>query len=276
MNHAFSPLPLAAWRATRDALQAYALVVSRVRSVLSPSQPHFFHLSLFPGVRGLSTGPIPASPVVELTLDPFRNILLLHGHGGTSRSVAFPGMSQQELCRVTLQHLDDLGAHPDIAVDAFGDQPLDGYDPAAAARFWTSLLQVDAVLRHLRAVLPVFPGYSAPVQFWPHHFDLALLWFTGRLLADADPRQLEQAAQQLNFGFSTGDDSIPEPYLYATVHPNPEGLQSSALPAGRWESDAFQGAVLPYAEALQDPQPAAVMHAFLEAVYNAGAQHLGL
>jgi hypothetical protein len=42
----------------------------------------------------------------------------------------------------------------------------------------------------------------------------------------------------MNFGFSTGDDSIAEPYLYATAYPLPPELPHAELPPGaRWQTE---------------------------------------
>ena len=43
-----------------------------------------------------------------------------------------------------------------------------------------------------------------PVVLWPHHFGLAVLWFSGHPAPDQDPANAEYADEQMNFGFSTG------------------------------------------------------------------------
>ena len=87
------------------------------------------------------------------------------------------------------------------------------------------------------------------MQVFPHHFDLSLNWFSGRLVPGVDPDEEESADEQMNFGFVTGDASISEAYIYATAYPEPHGILEVALPDGAyWHTEGFTGAILPYGE----------------------------
>jgi hypothetical protein len=49
------------------------------------------------------------------------------------------------------------------------------------------------------------------------------------------------------FGFSTGDEGIAEPYFYITAYPLPPDLPATPLPAGvEWHIQGWQGALLRY------------------------------
>ena len=54
----------------------------------------------------------------------------------------------------------------------------------------------------------------SPIQVWPHHFDLSMLWLPGPKIAGQDPDNEEYADKQMNFGFTFGDETTPEPYFY--------------------------------------------------------------
>ena len=58
-----------------------------------------------------------------------------------------------------------------------------------------------------------FREESSPIQVWPHHFDLSMLWLPGEKIDGQDPADEEYSDKQMNFGFVLGDDSIPEPYF---------------------------------------------------------------
>ena len=63
------PLPLAEWEATKDTLHLWAQIVGKVRMALAPPRNHWWHATLFVGVRGLTTGPIPAPSGATFGID---------------------------------------------------------------------------------------------------------------------------------------------------------------------------------------------------------------
>lgn len=75
----------------------------------------------------------------------------------------------------------------------------------------------------------VTPGASA-VRCWPHHFDIATL--IG--LAEGDP----ETAPSIGVGFSPGDTSYAEPYLYCSPWPVPGHLPPAPSP-WRWHTAGF-------------------------------------
>lgn len=83
---------------------------------------------------------------------------------------------------------------------------------------------------------------ASEVRCWPHHFDLATL-----ITLEAHPTDPEQA-RTVGVGLSPGDGGISEPYLYVTPWPYPEEWSTPALPAGRWNTAGWYGAVLEAAE----------------------------
>jgi hypothetical protein len=135
--------------------------------------------------------------------------------------------------------------------------------------FWRTLAQIDAVLKEFRAGLR---RESSPVQLWPHHFDLALNWFSGRLVPDQDPDDAEYADEQMNFGFSTGDEGIPEPYFYVTAYPVPAGWMEATLPdEAYWQAAGWTGAVLPYGAVSAAADGRRLLLSFLMKLQEAGA-----
>jgi len=52
----------------------------------------------------------------------------------------------------------------------------------------------------------------------------------------------------MNFGFSSGDQTIAEPYFYVTACPAPAGWAGGPLPEpAHWHTAGFLAAALPYA-----------------------------
>jgi hypothetical protein len=87
--------------------------------------------------------------------------------------------------------------------------------------------------------------------------DLSMNWFSGRRVPGVDPDDAENADEQLNFGFVTGDQSVSDAYFYITAYPAPDGWPDLSLPAGAyWHTEGWTGAVLPYAAVAASDRPA--------------------
>jgi hypothetical protein len=86
---------------------------------------------------------------------------------------------------------------------------------------------------------------------YPHHFDLSLSWFP------------HNDKQQITLGWSTGDDTIPEPYLYLTVYPEAQLLDELELPEPAYrQTKGFEGAVLLYKDLAAHKSPVILLEDF--------------
>ena len=89
----------------------------------------------------------------------------------------------------------------------------------------------DFLLRELESAA----SGASEVRCWPHHFDLAtLITLSGS----------GEEARTVGVGLSPGDDSYREPYYYVTPWPYPRGRLLPELPAGRWHTEGWVGAIL--------------------------------
>jgi len=281
MNTDFSSLRLDEWRETRDTLQGYARVIGKIRQALTPPQKHWWHVSLRVDAVGLTTTPMLAPTTVgengrslTIRLDLVNHRTDLTTGQGQTQAIPLEGQAPAEFCQQIKAALVAFGltVHFDNSAcdsDTTGVDDAGVYDKTAVARYWQALSQIDLIFKQFRHG---FREESSPVQFWPHHFDLALLWFSGRLVADQDPADPEYADEQMNFGFVTGDDSIADPYFYATAYPTPDAFTDQPLPEGAyWQTDGWTGAILPYALLTQAGNPNDVLLNFLQTTHQAGA-----
>ena len=269
----FPSLALSEWQATRDTIAVYAQVLGKIRRALTPQQKHWWHISLRVAASGLTTTPIPAGDrTFELLLDFAHHRLLLTTSHGQRRDFPLTGQSAKAFRDELLTVLAELGFEPQIDPDLFDDDSAGTYDEAAVFNYWQALVQIDATLKEFRYG---FRGESSPVQLWPHHFDLGVNWFSGRLIPDQDPDDPEWSDEQMNFGFSTGDSGIPNPYFYITSYPVPDGLTDTELPDGAyWQSEGWTGAVLPYEVLVSDNDGKAHLLSFLRTVQKAGSERM--
>jgi hypothetical protein len=269
----FPPLPLEGWRATRDTLHGYARVLGSIRRQLAPRQRHWAHVTLRVGVTGLETPPIPARDLsFGLLLDLVDSRLVVRSSRGERAERSLHGQPLAAFHGAVVTGLRELGVEWEGEAGAFADENPGSWDREAVGRFWRALVRIEGVFQ-------VFKGArrqeTSPVQLFPHHFDLALSWLSGRRVPGEDPANEDAADEQMIFGFSTGDESVAEAYFYATAYPEPEGFSGSSLPAGaHWEEEGFSGAVLPYQRLVGAEEGEALLLGFLEGVHRVGAERM--
>lgn len=269
-NNIFPPLLSAELKATLLTLQNYAKLIGKVRRAYAPRQKHWFHVSLRINATGLTTTAIPAgSQALELQLDLTAHRLVITTSRGQRWEMPLSGQSLARFRDEVLGVLRLMDFEPEIDHNLLDDDTPSRYERVAVERYWLALSQIDAIFKQFRGELRRETG---PVQLWPHHLDLALLWFSGRLVPGQDPANEEYADEQMNFGFSPGDDGIPAPYFYATAYPTPADLTETPLPGDAyWHTGGFIGAVLPYQALVEANNPSELLLAYLRTVQQAGA-----
>ncbi|GIK43846.1 MAG: hypothetical protein BroJett011_76790 [Chloroflexota bacterium] len=275
MSHSIFPvLALAEWQPTRDTLQTYSKVLGKIRRALSPPQKHWWHISLHVVPQGLTTTDVPIPDAeddasFEMVLDLQQGQLIITTSRGDSWRTPLAGQSAKEFCDTSLAALARMGIPVEIERSLFADESSRVLEAAAAKNYCQAAVNIDRVLKQFKAGLP---GETGPVQLWPHHFDLALLWLSGRKIPGVDPADEENADEQMNFGFSTGDEGMPEPYFYATTYPWPAGITDAPLPAGAvWYTESWKGALLSYETLVEADRPEKKLLAYLQAAYQAGS-----
>ncbi|MEW8690975.1 MAG: DUF5996 family protein [Candidatus Thiodiazotropha endolucinida] len=264
-------LSLSSWRPTRDTLQQVARIVGKVRSQFAPKSKHWWHITLSVYSHGLTTTPFPVGTQnYELSLDLAGHRLILSCSDGRLSILPLAGQSSASLFRWIISSLPSMGIDLERHLSGeYGDESVLPYDYAAAENYRRTINWVDSVFKAFKGGLR---EESSPVQLFPHHFDLALNWFSGRLVPGADPADEEHADEQMNFGFVTGDESIPDAYFYVTAYPEPADWMELELKQGAyWHTDGWIGAVLPYAELLKHDQPYSLLLVYLQQLRLHGA-----
>jgi hypothetical protein len=269
----FPPLELDDWEPTRDALWGYARCLGSIRRALVDPARHWSHVSLTVGTRGPTTGPLKtAGDRFELRLDIRNAQVVLDSESGRAWAGHLPGTPFEEILDRVQGWISRTGGESPLDVDRPESEAGTGYDQAAAERYWSALSRIEAVFAAFAGGLR---GETHGPQLWPHHFDLAVLWLSGRQVPGEDPEDEEAADESMNFGFSTGDEGIPNPYFYVTAYPQPESFETTQLPPGaKWHTQGWSGARLDYAELISTEDPGARLLTFLTHVQRAGAESM--
>lgn len=258
---------------TRDALHAYSRVLGdRLKSVRA-RRKHWWHASLRPSLRGLTTGVMHAGADFELELDLVASRLLVR-MAETDLSEDLSGQSAASVASWLDEVLVANGIDPSLTPGdrPAGDREFAGYAAAQARRLQEAIASVSAALRDFRAGIR---EETSPVQVWPHHFDLSMIWLPGAKIPGQDPADEEHSDKQMNFGFVFGDAGIAEPYFYVTAYPLPDAMPKTKLPAGtRWRSEGFSGAVLLYRDLVGMSERAAYLQAVWSTLLDVGRLYL--
>ena len=271
MSQQLPTLALNDWNPTRDTLHQYARILGKIRSRYMPLSKHWWHITLSVSARGLTTTPFPvAGQNLELTLDLAAHQLVIDSSDGRRATLPLAGQSAAGICRQIGAMLAAIGIElePDLLA-AFDSEEILPYDIKAIGHYSQVINWVDSAFKTFKGGLR---EETSPVQIFPHHLDLSMNWFSGRLVPDVDPADEESADEQLNFGFVTGDGSIPDAYFYATAYPAPDNWADLVLPDGAyWHTKGWVGAILPYAVIRKSDRPLEQLLDFLLTVQAHGA-----
>jgi hypothetical protein len=278
-------LRIADWRPTKDTLHLYAQIVGKVRLATTPPRNHWWHVPLYVGVRGLTTGPLHCGETTfEIAFDFVDDDLVVRTIDGVAR--AFPltnGLSVADFDARLHAALAELGVDVVIQEQPFGvpmktpfreDTEHASWDRDAVARFHRALVWSSSVLEEFSGW---FVGKTSPVQLFWHSFDLSLTRFSGRpgRLIESDLVNREAYTHEvILFGFWMGDEqTYPDASYYAFIAPEPAGLREASLVGGEWTSIGL--AVLPYETVRTAREPRTLLLAFLQSAYDAATSHAG-
>ena len=257
---------------TRNALHGYARLMGSWLKHCRNERKHWWHASLRPSLNGLSTGMVYAAIDFEMELNMRESLLQVRTSTGQQLNRELQGQAVSQVADSVQNFLVSSGLNeqsvPVIQAEA-DDINYPEYSKEHATSIATVLNSVTAAMITFRAGIR---EETSPIQLWPHHFDLSMLWLPGDKVPDQDPNNEEYADKQMNFGFTFGDDGIPQPYFYITAYPLPEALPASPLPPGTaWRTEGFSGAVLLYNNLIEsNDEPERYLLALWRSLLQAG------
>lgn len=269
----FPPLDADALDGTRQALHAYARIAGAWCKAARKKRKHWWHASLRPSLYGLTTGVVYGAADFEIELDLAGSALHVRTCSST-HTERLSGQSSAKLAATTQGALAAAGVDEGLAPgpEVGSDDEYPEYSADQASLMHRAISSVAAALEEFRAGIR---EETSPIQIWPHHFDLSMIWLPGTKVPGKDPGDEEQADKQMNFGFLFGDEMIAEPYFYITAYPLPDALPELALPAGTtWSSEGFDGAVLLYTDLITTSDPNTYLQELWSTVLAAGRESL--
>jgi hypothetical protein len=284
-------LPLAAWEDTKTTLHLWSQIVGKVRLASTAPRNHWWNVTLYVDVRGLTTRRMHAQDgvVFQIDFDFVEHRLVVRTNRGQTESFALvDGLSvaafAEQLHAALAKRGGDVGCRVTpgrgaVTTSFTADREHASYDAEAVERFWRILDWTDGVFEEFAGR---YCGKTSPVHLFWHSFDLAVARFGGKRAperADVDAVNREAYSHEVNpIGIWAGDESVAEPTYYSYTAPEPDGLRERPLAPdeARW-ADLYGGvlAVLPYEVVRTAADPRATLLAFLESAYQAGAGAAG-
>jgi hypothetical protein len=280
-------LPYSEWGDTAETLHLWTQIVGKVRTALSPWINHSWHVTLYPSVRGLTTGPIFVDHrALELELDFVEHRLSIVTSDREARSVALQPMSVASFYGAVMAELRSIGVEPTFypvpneladPIPFAEDETHASYDPEYAHRFFVAMSNAARVMTSFRAR---FLGKCSPVHFFWGSFDLAVTRFSGRKapphpggvpgLPDWITREA-YSHEVSSAGFWPGNADVP-PIFYSYAYPTPETFASRPVSPESASFNAELGEfILPYDAVRESESPDEALMAFLQSTYEAAA-----
>lgn len=231
---------------TRSSVQKYAQLISAIKGKRVPHQKNWEEYSLKVYAKGFTSTPIPIETnggieALDLNLNLIEHKLKIFYKDNRDEI----NLEQSTIADFTYKLLEILNSY-EIKVDKLDDNFFVEeeliYDRNEIVNLWNLFRQVYFLFLELRSST-LFE--TSNINFWPHHFDLALLIFSSKTIDGQDLANWDKSREQMNFGLSSGDEGIQQPYFYVTAYPFNKTLMDIDIPKyAEWHTEDWNGLVI--------------------------------
>lgn len=231
---------------TRNTLQLYAQLLSAVKGKYVPHQKNWEEFSLKTYAKGFTTGPIPIETdngieALDLNLNLIEHKLKLF-FGDKRDEIDLHKNNIVDFTKVLSNKLSSYGINEFQPEEKFLAKDELIYDENEGRKLWNTFRQIYFLLLEFRGSTLL---ETSNINFWAHHSDMALLVFSSKIIDGKDQHDWDNSREQMNFGFSSGDQRVGQPYFYVTAYPFDEKLFEINLPDfARWQKEGWKGVVV--------------------------------
>jgi hypothetical protein len=260
----FPPLTLSDWKETRDTLHKYCQLVGAIREVMTKPLPNALHTNLLLSKKGFTTSPIlkddsSTDKLFEVILDVQHRRLRIESNYREPLNVALTGQSLNALCDETCSLLIDIGINPPLERPSFLEGVRGQFSSTPVKAYWEAVSSTNRVLKKIKAGLK---GETSPILLHVDVLTLSLTWYCKDFL---DIPSLEQ----LDFGFSTGDEKFRDTHFFISSFPDRRALKKIIADENRYlftqdESEM----ILPYSDVLKANNSEQSLLDFYRSVYK--------
>jgi hypothetical protein len=260
------PLVLSEWKETRDTLQKYCRLVGAIREVMSKPLLHSLQTNLLLNSCGFTTSSLlkNASPTIqtfEIILDVINQRLRIESNYREPLFVALTGQSLSALCDETCSLLSDIGITPPLERPSLLGGVRGRFDSVLLVNYWKSVRIINQILSNIRNEIS---GETSPVQLRPDDFVIILTLFD-KYIENGN----SSLTEQVEFGFSTGDENNPDTHLFISFYPDSELIERFVDASFLLKiKGRISCAVLPYMKLIENGNPLKIATEFFRNIYT--------
>jgi len=231
---------------TRDSIQLIAQLVSAIKGKIIPHQKNWEEYSLKVYSKGFTSSAIPMQTqsgieALELNINLIEHKLKIF-YKNFRDEISLEQSTILDFTNIFVEKLNSYGIEIAKQDAKFYANKNLTYDKSESEKLWNLFRQVYFLFLKFRGTT-LFEASN--INLWPHHFDLALLLFSGKLVDGQEPSNWDYSREQMNFGLSSGDSGIQQPYFYVTAYPFDEKILKMELPKyAKWHTQDWQGLVI--------------------------------
>ena len=248
---------------TRRRIHGIAELIGRFREVLVQPIAKNDNLWLSVVNKGFCTPPM--NNLNELEIGFNAEILCVEITDNRSKyvSIAVTGKTLSELCAEMIEVLkNDFGVSVTLSADEFNNERKIEIDEKNAQDFLGQFVKFSELLKAFHKSISFSDGVKTQICLWPHHFDNAFKWFSGKKIDETD--------EFMGIGVSNGDEMYELPYIYMTIYPELRKMNTLELPEGAHLHDTgWQGLLLTY-EAIAEKKTAEEQEAIINNFFDVG------
>jgi hypothetical protein len=165
----------------------------------------------------LSKNAFSPDQTFEVIIDLVNTRLIIESSYREPLRIALTGQSLNALCDETCSELVDIGVKPPLEKPSFLEGTRGRFDPEPLTKYWAI---VTSVLQVMHKIKTEFQGETSPIQLRPDDLSLILTWYGEEL-----NEKSSSSEQQIELGFSTGDDLFEEAFFFIARFPGKQALK---------------------------------------------------
>ncbi len=248
---------------TRRRIHSIAELIGKFREVMVQPIAKNDNLWLSVVNKGFCTPPMNSLNELEIGFNAEILCVEIANNQNKYVSISVTGKSLNELCAEMLEALkNDFSVNADLTADDFDKARKIEVDPEEAKKFLMQFVNFFDLLTAFHKKIAFNDGVKTQINLWPHHFDNAFKWFSGRKIDEID--------EFMGIGVSNGDDMYELPYIYMTIYPELRKMNTLELPEGAHLHDSgWQGLLLTY-EAVTEKKTAEEQEAIIRNFFDVG------
>lgn len=255
----FPKLNEADFARTRRKIHSIAKVIGNFREVLVEPIAKNDNLWLTIVKQGFCTPPMGDLNELEIGCNIEKMIIEIADAGGKYESFGANGRTQSAISSEIARLLTEkFGVKPAVSPQDFDGSKAIEITGSDANDFLAQFVNYAELLIAFHKSIQ--SGVKTNICLWPHHFDNAFKWFSGRKIDEQD--------EQIGIGVSNGDETYELPYVYMTLWPELRKTNTLEIPEGAVLHDyGWSGLILPYESVLEmktEEEQASLINNFLE------------